>query len=60
MHKSGEAIKTAKLDWNKVEYIREHPEISNKEYAEMYGCSPSTINDVKKFRTWKIKNDLNS
>ena len=60
LHKSGEAIKTAKLDWNKVEYIREHPEISNKEYAEMYGCSPSTINDVKKFRTWKIKNDLNS
>ena len=60
LHKSGEAIKTVKLDWEKVEYIREHPEISSREYAEMYGCSPSTINDVKKYRTWKIKNDLNS
>lgn len=60
LHKSGIAIKTAKLNWEKVEYIREHPEISNKEYAEMYGCSPSTIADVKNYRTWKIKNSLNS
>ncbi len=60
LHLSGEAIKTAKLNWEKVEYIREHLEISNKEFAEKYNVSPRTIADVKNYKTWKIKNNLNS
>lgn len=60
LHQSGEQCARSKLNWEKVEYIRSHPEISNSEYAEMYGVSRSTINDVKKYRTWKNKTDKNS
>lgn len=37
-----------------------HLNISNIELAKQFGVSPSTISDVKKYRTWKTKNDLNS
>lgn len=60
LHISGEAVKSAKLNWEKVEYIRKNPEIPSRVFAEMYNVSPRTINDVKAFRTWKNKNDLNS
>jgi len=60
LHKSGEAVKNAKLNWEKVEYIRTHPEISVKEYALRYGVSERTIRDVINYKTWKVKNKLNS
>lgn len=60
LHLSGEAIKTAKLNWEKVEYIRSHLEIPNKDFAEKYGVSARTIADVKNYKTWKIKNSRNS
>lgn len=60
LHLSGEAIKTAKMDWEKVEHIRANPHISNQYYAELYGVSVSTIRDIKSYRTWKLKNSLNS
>ena len=60
LHKSGEEIKTAKLNWEDVDFIRSHSEISNTELAEKYGVSPSTIGDVKHFRTWKTRNTKNS
>ena len=44
----------------KVEYIRSHLEIPNKDFAEKYGVSARTIADVKNYKTWKIKNSRNS
>lgn len=55
LHLSGEACKWSKLDWEKVEYIRNHPELSSKELAEMFNVSPVTIRDARNFKTWKIK-----
>lgn len=55
LHLQGEDCKWAKLDWQKVEYIRNHPEISVKQYSEIYGVSQSTIKDVISYRTWKNK-----
>ena len=60
LHRSGEKIKTAKLTWEDVDFIRNHLEIPNTELAKKYDVSPSTISDVKNFRTWKIKNTKNS
>lgn len=60
LHLSGERATNHKLNWDLVEFIREHPEIPSSELAEEFGVSRATINDVKKYRTWKIKNDLNS
>lgn len=60
LHLSGEACSWSKLDWEKVEFIRSHLNLSNEELGEMFGVSPHTINDVKLYKTWKIKNDKNS
>lgn len=60
LHLSGEACSWSKLDWEKVEFIRSHLDLSNEELGEMFGVSPHTINDVKLYKTWKIKNDKNS
>lgn len=49
-----------KLNWESVEYIRKHSEISSTELGRKFGVSRTTINDVKEYRTWKVKNDLNS
>lgn len=60
LHLSGEKATNHKLDWEKVEFIRSHLEISSTELARKFGVSRGTINDVKNYRTWKIKNNLNS
>ena len=60
LHLSGEKATNHKLTWDSVEFIRDHPEIPSSKLAEKFGVSRSTINDVKSYRTWKIKNDLNS
>jgi hypothetical protein len=60
LHLSGEACSWSRLNWEKVEYIRNHPEISSKEFSEKYQVAVRTIRDVREFKTWKIKNDRNS
>lgn len=44
---SGEKCSWSKLNWDKVNFIRENPQISAKELAETFGVSVSTIRDVK-------------
>lgn len=56
LHLQGEQCSWAKLDWEKVNYIREHPEITTKYFVKLYGVSRGTINDIKKYRTWKTNN----
>ena len=60
LHLSGEACSWSKLDWEKVDFIRSHLDLSDEELGEMFKVSPHTINDVKLYKTWKIKNDKNS
>lgn len=55
LHLQGEDCNWSKLDWDKVDYIRAHPEITIKYFAELYGVSRSTISDVRHYRTWKNK-----
>ena len=55
LHLQGEDCKWAKLDWQKVKYIRNHPEISVKQFSEIYGVSESAIKDVRNYKTWKNK-----
>lgn len=53
LHLSGEKCSWAKLDWDKVNFIRENLQIPVKELAEKFGVSVSTIRDVKNYKTWK-------
>ena len=55
LHLQGEDCPWAKLDWEKVEYIRNHPEIERAYFAEKYGVSLRTISDIRNYRTWKHK-----
>ena len=55
LHQHGEGHAFAKLDWEKVDYIREHMDISDKELSELFGVAPQTIYDVKYNRTWIIR-----
>lgn len=55
LHLQGEDCNWSKLDWDKVNYIRAHPEVTIKYFAELYGVSRSTISDVRHYRTWKNK-----
>lgn len=49
----GNACPWSKLDSKKVEFIRNHPEFSAKELAELFDVTPSAIKAVKKRRSWK-------
>lgn len=53
---SGENNYGAKLDWVKVETIRElrRQGVSGRKLAKQFNVSPSTIVGVCKYRTWKI------
>lgn len=53
LHLSGERCDWSKLTQENVNYIRQHPEISTNFLANLYNVSPSTIRDVKSYRTWK-------
>lgn len=46
--------KSAKLDWEKVEYIRSSS-LPNTVLAKQFNVKPNTISDVKNFITWKKK-----
>lgn len=52
LHPHGECS-YAKLNLEKVNYIRSHREEKPKVLAEMFSVTPSTIRDVWKFRSWK-------
>ena len=54
LHKTGEKCSYAKLTEEDVKYIRAHSkEKLQKEWAEEYGVSRSTIGDIINHRTWK-------
>lgn len=55
LHLSGEKCPWSKLDWEKVNYIRENPQIPIKELAGKFNVSDTTIRDAKNFKTWKQK-----
>ena len=55
LHLQGEACSWSKLDWEKVDFIRNHLEISAPELASLFGVTASTIRDVRNYRSWKKK-----
>ena len=55
LHLQGEDCPWSKLNWEKVEYIRSHPEISTQQFAEMYGVSTGAIKGVRTYKNWKNK-----
>lgn len=53
LHLVGEKCSWSKLTEKDVIYILQNIDISNKILSEKFNVSPSTINDIKKGRTWK-------
>lgn len=53
LHLSGEKCSWAKLNWDKVSFIRNNPQISTKELAEKFNVSVATIRNVRNYKTWK-------
>lgn len=53
LHLQGEACSWAKLDWDKVNFIRNHIEITAPELAKIFNVSPRTIRDVRSYKSWK-------
>lgn len=51
----GEDHPKAKLNWEKVDYIRNSGK-PTKELCQMFGVSKWVINNVKSYKTWRIKN----
>lgn len=56
LHLCGEDCPWAKLNWEKVNFIRSHPEYTNKDLASMFNVSPGTISNVRNNRRWKVEN----
>lgn len=53
LYLQGDNCSWSKLTSQQVKKIRENTQYSNKELAELYNVSISTINDILSFRTWK-------
>ena len=53
LHLQGEQCPWSKLTESDVRFIRQHPEIDNWDYADLLHVAPSTIEDVKEYKTWK-------
>ena len=53
LHLQGEQCPWSKLTASDVRFIRQHLEIDNWDYADLLHVAPSTIEDVKEYRTWK-------
>lgn len=53
LHLMGEKCSWSKLKYSQVDFIRKHPEITNKEYADLFGVTVSTIASVKRGKSWK-------
>lgn len=43
----------AKLDWEKVEFIRKSVYVSSRKIAKILGISPTLVKNVRNKRTWK-------
>lgn len=50
---SGEKCSYSKLNWEKVNFIREHKEFNSKELAKMFDVSPSHIRSIRQNKWWK-------
>lgn len=44
----------AKLNWDKVNYIRTHPEMTRNQLAEKFNVTPSTISSIRNRKTWIV------
>lgn len=53
LHASGEDCSFSKLNWEKVNFIREHTELSPNQLAEMLNMSASHIRNIRHNRWWK-------
>lgn len=53
LHLSGEDCSWSKLTANDVYFIREHPEISSRDLADILHVAERTIRDARDGRTWK-------
>lgn len=53
LHFQGEKCSWAKLTQEDVEYIRNHPDIKQKELAKIFNVNRATIGDILHNRTWK-------
>lgn len=53
LHLQGEKCPWSKLTQKAVDFIREHPEYSPKELAEIFGISVSHVREIRKGRGWK-------
>lgn len=54
LHKSGENCSFSKLNWEKVNFIREHKELNSHQLAKMFGVSPSHVRGIRQNRWWKV------
>lgn len=52
LHICGEKCKNSKLTQKDVDFIRNNSNISNTILAKKFNVARSTINSIKKFRTW--------
>lgn len=55
---SGEKCSYSKLNWEKVNFIREHTELNSKQLAEMFNVSPSHVRSIRQNRWWKINEKI--
>ena len=55
LHFTGEKCSWAKLNKEKVIFIRNHPEIKAKELAELFGVTNSTIKSIRNYKSWKTE-----
>ena len=53
LHTKGEGCSCSKLTKEQVDFIRNHPEIRNVEYARLFGVHHKTISAVKNRKSWK-------
>lgn len=53
LHIHGDDCPWSKLSKEKVDFIRNHPEIRNKEFSVLFDVSPFTIREARKYITWK-------
>lgn len=49
----GEKCSYSKLNWEKVNYIREHTELNSRQLAEMFNMSASHIRAIRQNRWWR-------
>ena len=53
LHFKGEKCSWAKLNKERVAFIRNHPEINNQELSSLFGVTRGTIRAVRTYRSWK-------